>query len=95
MNIDKLYKKSDILNILENSFVDELKKIKSYEVELNSKNLDLISLEYYNDASLWWIIALYNDIVDPFNVTNKEIKVPNFFEVNSLYSDYIINESEK
>lgn len=39
-------------------------------VTTGQKNrLDIIALQYYNDASLWWVIALANNMIDPFIVT--------------------------
>ncbi len=29
-------------------------------------NLDALALTYYNNPTLWWVIAAFNDIIDPF-----------------------------
>lgn len=34
----------------------------------DSNRLDIIANEYYGDATLWWAIALANDLIDPFSV---------------------------
>jgi hypothetical protein len=89
-----LYTNYPVLDFLENNFVKDLKKIKSYE-ESKPKSLDLLAKLYYNNVNSWWIIALYNDIIDPFEVPNKIIKIPNYFEVQNLYADYKIKEKMK
>lgn len=40
--------------------------------------LDQIAYKYYGDENLWWVIAIFNDIVDPFNDLNnkKELIIP-------------------
>lgn len=47
-------------------------------VKLNEKNrLDMIALTYYKDASLWWILALANNIINPFIVVpGTVLRVP-------------------
>jgi hypothetical protein len=84
-----------ILDFLENNFVNDLKKIKNFVEDNNSKNLDFLAKKYYNNVGWWWVIALYNDIVDPFNVDLDIIKIPDFFEVENLYTDYKIKEKLK
>lgn len=38
---------------------------------------DLISNKFYNTPDLWWLIALFNDIKDPFQYLQKgnELKI--------------------
>jgi hypothetical protein len=40
---------------------------------------DLIAYIHYQDETLWWIICLYNQIIDPQTelVTGKRLKIPN------------------
>ncbi len=47
--------------------------------------LDLISERVYGTDRLWWVLAIANDIIDPFlDVTaNKELKFPTFSYVTS------------
>ena len=45
--------------------------------------LDMISQIYYGDPQLYWVIALANNIIDPFTVMQGSIlKIP---EYNELY----------
>ena len=80
-----------VLDFLSNNFVNDLKNIKRYE-EDTPKNLDYLAKKHYDDVNYWWIIALYNDIIDPFNVPNKIIKLPNITQVEELYFKYKIKE---
>ena len=89
-----IFRTYPILDFLSNDFVNDLKKIKKYE-EDTSKNLDFLAKKFYNDVNYWWIIALYNDIVDPFNINLDIIKIPDFYEVENLYNDYKIKEKIK
>lgn len=40
--------------------------------------LDLIAYDLYQDSSMWWIIAMLNNILDPFTeiVVGRELYVP-------------------
>lgn len=55
-----------------------------HEVLREEENrLDIIANNYYNNPSYWWVIAMANDLVDPFYVeAGSIIRIPNFF---SLY----------
>jgi hypothetical protein len=39
---------------------------------------DLLSYAAYGDVGYWWLIILFNGIIDPFSdlVVDKEIKIP-------------------
>ena len=45
-----------------------------YKVELETENrLDIIANAYYNSSRYWWVIALANNIMDPFDVPKDTI----------------------
>lgn len=47
--------------------------------------LDILSTLYYDTPRFWWIIALANDIIDPFCLpVGKTIRIP---ELISLYDE--------
>ncbi len=50
----------------------------TYVVKASDKNrLDLIAYKFYGDASLYWVIAKFNDIIDPFIVERgTELQIP-------------------
>lgn len=40
--------------------------------------LDLVSLRIYNDPSYWWLIAMFNGIIDPSIVpVGLRLRIPN------------------
>ena len=39
--------------------------------------LDLLAYKYYGDSDYWWIIALANNVQDPFSVAvGQRLKIP-------------------
>lgn len=50
---------------------------------------DLISLRFSGSYHYGWLIALHNDILDPFEefVKGKEINIPDFDEYFQFYND--------
>ena len=52
---------------------------KYHEVEQNEENrLDIIANKYYGSPDLWWVIAMGNNIIDPFIVKVGDIiRIPN------------------
>jgi hypothetical protein len=40
--------------------------------------LDKVAYKFYGDESLWWVIAIFNNIVDPFRdfEDKKELLIP-------------------
>jgi len=70
------------LDYLGASYVDAIKKITTYSTltitqELEHR-LDLISLKAYGISDLWWVIAMYNGIINNFYdvVQGKKLKIP-------------------
>ena len=63
-----------------------------HEVDITEENrLDIIANRYYNDPSLWWVIAMANDLVDPFLIkVGTIVRIPNFLSLTqwkgALYS---------
>lgn len=59
--------------------------------------LDLLSYEVYETAMLWWVIALANDILDPFDDTlvGSLIYIPPIMDVYEFYnSEYVTPPTE-
>lgn len=53
-----------------------------YHEVLNEEanRLDIIANTYYHDPGYWWVLAMANDLVDPFYVeAGSIIRIPNFF----------------
>lgn len=55
-----------------------------HQVEMGERlRLDLIAYKYYHNVNLWWVIALVNDIKDPFEIeVGSILRIP---DINSLY----------
>lgn len=60
--------------------VEESQYDQYHEVQTNEEGrLDIIANIYYKNPQYWWAIALANDIIDPFVVTEGTIlRIPNF-----------------
>ena len=59
-----------------------------YVASETGDRLDTLAYEYYNDASLWWIIAAANNIHDaPFGLADGTIlRIPqNYIEIISQF----------
>lgn len=67
-------------------FVDETNNDYVYIVDNETENrLDLISYKYYSTAKYWWVIALANYIIDPFDVPyGTSLRIP---PLSALYND--------
>lgn len=65
-----------LLNV---SFFDE------YIIE-NGDRWDLLSFKFYNTTQLWWVLAKYNTVKDPFTelVVGEQIKIIKPSLVSSL-----------
>lgn len=52
---------------------------------IQGDTLDSLALKYYNNPTLWWVIAYFNDIVDPFIVLREHydiIKIPSISSIS-------------
>lgn len=55
-----LYKNKNLANIVKTYNV----KFAKEKININTY-LDSVAYKYYGDESLWWVIAIFNNIVDP------------------------------
>lgn len=71
----------------DNASIAESEYDRYYEVTHKSENrLDIVAYEMYGYATYWWVIAMANDIIDPFNVKiGTVLRVP---PVSALYETY-------
>lgn len=52
--------------------------------ESNKDRLDKLASEYYSDPRFWWVIALANNIIDPFDISlGTRLRIP---PITSLYN---------
>lgn len=47
-------------------------------------SLDSLALKYYNDPTYWWIIAYFNDIIDPFKTLKDKFDVIKIPSISSI-----------
>ena len=67
-------------------FIDESKEDEYITVDISTENrLDIISYNYYNTPNFWWVIAIANNIIDPFDVPiGTYLRIP---AITSLYNE--------
>lgn len=61
-----------------------------YQVELNDW-LDLISNKFYQTPYLWWVVAIFNDILNPFEDLEEGmiLKVLRYDYVYLIFDDIV------
>lgn len=66
-------------------FVDKDSNDTYMTVSIREKDrLDIISNDYYGTPNYWWVIALANYIIDPFNIpVGLYLRIP---QISSLYN---------
>ena len=67
-------------------FIDESPEDNFFTVTESEKDrLDLVSYSYYGTANYWWVIAIANEIIDPFDVpVGTSLRIP---PIVSLYNE--------
>lgn len=86
----------NIINFYNNEFIKKLKSINYSASTLNSNQLlDQLSHKHYGTELLWWIIALYNDIIDPINYGSIEVKIPDLSAVENLLLEVATKRVQK
>lgn len=64
----------------------------TYVIEAKSEGrLDLIAKAYLDDERLWWLIAQYNALLDPFNecITGRVLRIPTKARAQTMLSGKI------
>ena len=58
--------------------------------------LDLLSQEAYETPFLWWVIAIVNDLIDPFDSSkvNTLISIPSLEDIYNFYDTYYEDQSQ-
>jgi len=52
------------------------------------KPLDAIAYDLYKDENLYYILAIYNDIIDPLDINNTYIKYPSKEDIMVLINKW-------
>lgn len=80
---------NDCFDILTSYFVSKLKSLSQYSifvVQAEENRPDLISYKIYKDTQYWWMLMIYNDIVNFEEIpTGTQIKYPSVTDVEDLY----------
>lgn len=64
-------------------------KFEHRKVKYNFERLDDLADKYYNDGGYWWVIALFNKITNPLDITDRDyLLIPtNLIEVVNYISE--------
>lgn len=54
-------------------------------ININNELLDEISKKVYNTERLWWVIGIYNNIIDPLNIPSQSINIPSLSDIEDLF----------
>ena len=47
--------------------------------DIDSKRIDLIAWKYYRDVNLWWVIAEFNNIINPLEIpVGTTLRIPSY-----------------
>ena len=78
----KRYYQSALLPEINTSDTDD------FIIVTEQKRLDHLAQDYYNDATLWWIIALANNLSSPTLIVpiGMQIRIPT--NINSYITNY-------
>jgi len=87
--------KSGIYDLIGNNFIKKLKQIPVIEYyEANNEELDYIAWKFLGNENAYWIIGLYNDIINPFSVSGI-IKIPEKSELLTFLQEELRNATNK
>jgi hypothetical protein len=76
-----------------NLMIPKLSEIGSLTITNEEGRPDLISYKLYNSTQYWWIILIYNHILDIQELkTGYTIKYPSLNSIENLYTQASLNE---
>lgn len=80
---------------LDNELVDSIKSLKYTKViRREGRLLDSISYSAYTTESLWWVLLIYNEIIDPYQIDKENIYIPSLGELDTILSSYLSKRSK-
>lgn len=68
----------------------KIKQVQTYTIFIVTSDMmshpDLIAYKFYESVDLWWVVCLYNDIIDPVTelYPGRSLKIPDISELNQL-----------
>jgi len=84
-----------IFDFLSSPFAKNLKRLVPYKevIVTDEYKLDLLAYQEYRDYNKWWILAYYNDIIDPFEkIKSKKIGLLHPLELDMLITSFLANK---
>ena len=94
------FSRYQVLRVIENEGLTYLETFNQVEIPTSDSDtyhivthkevnrLDMIANTYYSDARLWWVIAIANNMIDPFIVNEGVmLRVPSMVTVNQIFSN--------
>lgn len=69
------YLNLNVTNIFNKVDLSDIRNDITYYNEYNISNIerwDLLSTRFYGTPKLWWMLAVFNNVKDPFNLKNLE-----------------------
>ncbi len=80
----------DFLDVLDARLISRIRSIRTWSpyVWQNGVNLPNLSFRYYRNTTAFWVIAIYNGIVDPMSIQEGEIiKIPAYTDITQVLAD--------
>lgn len=75
------------------TFISKLKLLPIDKIiNINNELLDEISKKVYNTERLWWVIGIYNNILDPMNISSRNINIPALSDIEDLFLNSVEDE---
>ena len=95
----KFDEKNACYDMFDNTFINSFMKLKSignYVITSNDeKRPDLISYNIYNTVKYWWLLILYNEILDSDELKkDKQLKYFDINDLNKLIMDLSIKQKQ-
>jgi len=72
-------------NLSNDSQINKIKKLPLKGTIETIEDLDKIAYDYFGDETLWFVIAIYNNIISPFfNNENRTLKIPDIDNIEGM-----------
>lgn len=80
----------DLQDPYSGTFVEGLKAL-PYKKRVNGDNLplDALSKKELGTEQLWWVIGLYNDIIDPMELLTGSYLIPKLDDLEKYLLDFV------
>lgn len=73
------------------NFMNDLMKLEpANSLHESNSPLDLYSYKFYSDERYWWLLMLYNDIIDPDDTGTVTVVGPSRSSLDGLLTKYFV-----